>query len=42
MFSWTPALDGAPARGRFRFATEGDHDRFALNALTIPGVSLAT
>ena len=42
MFSWTPALEGAPARARFRLATDRDLDRFALKALKIPGVSLIT
>jgi len=37
MFSWTPALEGAPARARFRLATESDLDRFALNPRSVFG-----
>jgi hypothetical protein len=42
IFSWTPEFNGAPARAKYRIATESDRDCFALKALQMPGVSLAT
>lgn len=42
LFSWTPAMEGAPAKARFEFEAEGARDRFALRALKIAGVSLVT
>ena len=41
LVSWTPDLNGAPARARFVFATEAARDEFIAAVTGIPGISLA-
>ena len=41
LVSWTPDLNGAPARARFVFATEAARDEFVAAATRIAGISLA-
>ena len=38
---WHPAVDGAPARAYFSFASEDERERFRAGALNLPGVSIA-
>ena len=41
LVSWTPDLNGAPARAKFVFATEAARDEFLAAATCIAGISLA-
>ena len=38
---WHPAVDGAPAKADFSFASEDERERFLAGALNVPGVSIA-
>lgn len=42
MVSWSPEMNGVPARARFKFETEADKERFVAEALELRGVSVAT
>jgi len=39
--SWTPELNGAPARARFVFATAAARDEFIAAATALAGISVA-
>lgn len=41
MISWSPEMNGAPAKAVFRFGTEAARERFLAEALALPGVTLA-
>lgn len=41
LVSWTPDLNGAPARAKFVFTTEAARDEFVAAAIAIAGVSVA-
>lgn len=41
LVSWTPDLNGAPARAKFVFETEAARDEFVAAATCIAGISLA-
>jgi hypothetical protein len=40
LVSWTPDLNGAPAKARFAFTTEAARDEFVAAATAIAGVSV--
>jgi hypothetical protein len=40
MVSWTPELNGAPAKATFRFQNQARCDKFLADALAVAGVSL--
>jgi hypothetical protein len=40
LVSWTPELNGAPAKAKFIFATEAGRDQFVAAALALAGISL--
>lgn len=41
LVSWTPDLNGAPARARFVFTTEAARDEFIVAATAMAGISVA-
>jgi hypothetical protein len=41
MVNWTPELNGAPAKAKFRLQNQARSDKFLADALAIDGVSLA-
>ncbi len=41
MVGWTPELNGAPAKAKFKFQNQARCDKFLADALAIDGVSLA-
>jgi len=41
LVSWTPDLNGAPARAKFVFTTKAARDEFVAAAIAIAGVSVA-
>lgn len=38
--SWSPEMNGAPARAVFRFDSPDARERFLADALAVPGVTL--
>jgi hypothetical protein len=40
LVSWTPVLNGEPAKALFSFHSEDDRERFTRSALEVPGVSI--
>ena len=41
LVSWTPEINGAPAKARFVFTTEAARDEFIAAATAIAGISVA-
>jgi hypothetical protein len=40
MVSWTPDMNGSPAKARFKFKNQARRDRFVADALAVRGVAL--